>query len=412
MKYTLYGQGEGVCAQAPANSPYVTINSSDVVKDVSISAGRAGVRTGWPLRTAVAAVQNLMVFSHPERTTDTMQKVYRALWNVSPFLRTVDDNAFFLQVPAEKVPLEEVRQVLLEVDQVLHAEQRFRVGLAENPFLAEALVAWSRLERVPGALYYRVHQQQLIISPGVAKSLDMGAELETSWLEQMPISALWYIPEKQREQLRQLGVHRLRDFKAISDQLLSVHFGKEAWLWRRTLEQLPGGKIQVNYPAIEQRCSWRAPIGEESGIEVVEPLMESMAAQLCGQLQRVSAGALCIGLSWRTETGRGSYEYQARSPVYQPFSLIAGLEVGRLQMVGRRLEMLDVYVSDVRPLQSVQAGFVLYEDAFYPLAQVERSRMEDVRAQLTHKFPKKLQIGIKPAFREARLAAIEQGGSS
>ncbi|WAH40808.1 hypothetical protein NZD89_21305 [Alicyclobacillus fastidiosus] len=411
MKYTLFGQGEGVCTEAPANSPYVTVDSSQVVTDVSVSAGRAGVRMGWPLRTAMAVTPNLIVFSHPERTTDTMHKVYRALWNVSPFLRTVDSNAFFLQVPGEDVPLAEVRQVLLEIHRVLHAEQRFRAGLAENPFLAEALVAWSRLERVPGALYYRVRQQQLIVSPGLARWLDTGEEIETRWLEQMPIPALWYIPEKQREQLLQLGVHRLRDLKGISDELLSVHFGKEAWLWRRAMEQVPGGKIQVNYPAIEQRCSWRAPIGEESGIEVVESLMESMAAQLCGELQRVSAGAMSIGVSWRTETGRGSYEHAARSPVYQPFSLIAGLEAGRLQMVGRRLELLDVYVSDLRPLQSVQAGFVLYEDAFYPLAQIERSRMEDVRVQLAHKFPKKLQIGIKPTFREARLAAIERGGS-
>ncbi|WP_206921929.1 hypothetical protein [Alicyclobacillus suci] len=416
MRYTLFGQGEGMCVDrrgipdAVAHCAYVAVDKTDIVTDASVSALKAGVQVGGALKTAQSVVCDLVVFAHPDKPTDQMRQVYQILWNASPFVRTLAHSGFVVQVPTERPPLAEVREILLAIDEILHAEQRFRVGMAENPFLAEALVAWSRMERVPGARYYRVRQQQLILSPGVARMLEAGGEVDTSWVSQMPIAALGYIPPTQREQLRQLGVHRLQDLADVSDELLFARFGKEAWLWRQALQQVPGGRIQVNYPPLEQRMSWRAPLGEEASIEVVELLMESMAAQLCSELQRVAAGALLVGMRWQTEMAGGSYEYAARTPIYQPFSLLAGLEVGRLQMVGQRIELIDLYVSELRPLESVQAGFVLYEDAFYPLPQVDRASLEDVREVLLHKFPKKLHIGARPTFREQRLNAILGGG--
>ncbi|WAH35786.1 Y-family DNA polymerase [Alicyclobacillus dauci] len=407
MKYTLFGQGEGLSGDA--KTAYVTV-SDDVIVDASVSAMKAGIRLGWPLKTALAMLPHVLVCTYPESPTPAMQAIYRTLWSISPFLCTTTmHNAFFLQIPGEKPPVAEVRQLLLDMEQHLTEEQRFRVGLAENPFLAQALVAWSRIERVEGALYVRVRRQQLLISPAVAGCLRGADALDTSWSEQMPIAAIWFISKADREALQGLGIHRLGDLSNVTDTLLAAHFGKESWLWRRTLEQTPGGQVQVNYPPVERRMSWRAPIGEDSTTDVVETLLNSMATTLCLELQKASAGALGLGLSWRTEEGRGCYEQMAKQPVYQPFSLVAQLSPGRFQIVGERLSSLDVYVFELRPLESVQSGFLLYDNAFYPISTKSKADLEEVRTHLMRKFPKQIKMGAKPTFREQRLDAIREG---
>lgn len=409
MRYTLYGQGEGLCGHA--DSAYVTVQNERVT-DASISALKAGIRIGWTLRTALSIAPTLQVIPHSSSVSQSMQTVCQILWNTSPFLRITDGNAFFLQISSKVPPTSEIRRLLLEVDQYLSTEQRFRLGFAETPFLAQALVAWSRIERIPDALYLRVRRQQILFSPSVATgSLERGAP-QTDWIRQMPIAACWFLSTSVREQLQALGVQRLWQFESVSNDMLIAHFGKEAQLWKNVISRIPDEKIQVNYPPDRENASWYAPLGEESEISRADELLEHLSFELTRKLQKASVGALSVGVCWETDVKAGRFEQQSKRIIYQPSILLAQLRPGRLQMVGSRLVSLEVYVSDLRPLQSAQTEFLLYQDVFYPEPVLDRRQLQDVWLQLLSKFPKQLQWGVKPTFRERRMNAIQNGSGS
>ncbi|WP_067619400.1 Y-family DNA polymerase [Alicyclobacillus acidiphilus] len=405
MRYTLFGEGEGVTAEH--TGPFVTVLDNKVT-DASISARTAGIRTGWSVQEAQSMLPGIHVAAQPNTRTPAMEFVCQTLWRISPHVQAVDPNAFFVQIPDSIPPLSEVQSLLKVFDSGLNKEQRFRVGLAENPFLAQALVAWSRLERIPGAGCYRVGRQQLVVSPGILRCSGQG-KLDTGWISEFPLSMAWFMPMDVREQLRHLGIERLRDLIWISDSLLLSHFGKQSLLWKNLQEQVPGGKIQSNYPPLERRVSWRAPVDEYAPVEAMERILESLASELCDELQRISAGALRLAMDWRTDEGGGTYERLAKKPIYQPLPMVVQLMEGWCQVYGERLESLDLYVSEVRPLDAVQSGFLLYENAFYPLApERERARLKDVHEQLSRKFPN-LRMGTSLSFRERRLDIILRG---
>jgi protein ImuB len=411
MRFTMYGQGEGVRSECDASLWVTAVN--DVVTDASVSARSKKIKPGMLVKVAQALLPDVRVCAEEESPTLAMQKVWSTLWLFSPWLQTVEKDSFYLQVPGETPPFREVRDVLCKVDEVLTEEQRLRVGFAENPFLAKALVEWSRCERVPGATYRKANRQQLIVSPLLTQMFSQRSRShaptpEKHWICQMPIQALWTIPDAAKKALLELGVYRLGDLTTVPMDVLCRHFGKESVLWLQLLEQRAGGHIAVNYPPVQRREVWRANLGEEVRIDSLEAIIHAILPPLAVDLERAGAGALKVGVEWETDAGVGGFERIAKRPVYRHESLYAQIEPGLKECQGRALSRVEVYVEDVRPLSTVQMSFIIHRGALVPVDEIEKTDLQKVMYQVNRKFPHGLHKGMSAHFRELRWRAVSE----
>lgn len=405
MKYTLFLQGEGLTADE--KRPFITVHENRVV-DVSVTCQKAGIQVGWSVDTAKAVLPDVAIHESDSRLAEMMEKVYQSLWQFSPFLQTRATDAF-LQLPAPSPPFQEVRNLLMLLDGIFSPEQRIRVGLAENPFLAEALVAWSRLERVPQARYYRVKRQHLIVAPSLASGRSLESfDVTSHWIRQIPIQALWFIDERDKTRMAELGIHRLIELENVHEERLISQFGKRTHLWKSLFRQEVGGKLHVNYPPHERRLSWRAEMGEEMPIAQFVTLFHEMAEQLSSHLQKEGIGALTFCIACRTERGLQQFERVAKEPIFKLDQLLAQRAAVECQILGEKLEAMDLVAFDLQPLRVVQSSFFLYQNTFLPSIQREKTAFEEVREQLQHKFPS-LKKGMSIHYREKRLQAIQQG---
>lgn len=408
MRYALFGRGEGV--RVICDQPVWASALRDVVTDASVSARERGIRVGMSRSTAEALVPEV-VWCAEDGQASVMEGVWRALWQFSPWLETIDRDAFCLQISGRTVPLREVRGLLQQLDATLSTEQRLRTGLAENPFLARALVEWSWWERVPGAMYRKAGRQQLIVSPGIASGSAAASPAHVtapalSWVAGFPVQAMWLLPEQTRMALLQLGVRRLQDLQDIGAERLHRQFGKEANLWLRWLWQVPGQSVRVNYPPPEWRETWRANIDEAADRSGLPGLAESLATALAARLERAELGALVVGVTWQADIGTGGFERAAKRPAWRKDAILAQVRVGLAECTGRHIEELVVYARDLRPLSSVQLMWDIREGV---LEQASRQAGEDVRKlviQVNRKYPNGLCIGVRPGFRELRLQAV------
>lgn len=384
---------------------------NELVTDASLSVRKQKVKLGMQGNTALAFVPNLQLIPEEDTPSLCMQTVWNQLWSFTPWLETVGMDGFFLQLPGEDAPpLTEIRDMLCVLDEGLLKEQRFRVGVAENPFLARALVEWSRVERVPGALYRKAKRQHLIISPALAEcdNSDSGHRLDSTWIRKFPIKALWTLSERARDSLLQLGLHRLADFEEVPQGFLRKHFGKESILWPRLLQQEAGGKIAVNYPPVSRREVWQSALGEGVEISLLGPILHSLLQPLAIELERAGAGALRVAMEWETDTSQGCFERVAKRPVYREESLYAQIQPGIEECSGRLIERVQVSIQDIRPLASVQMSFVIHKGALVPVDELSKTDVQKLIQQVNRKFPRGLQVGLRSNFRELRLSAVSE----
>lgn len=408
VRFTLYGEAEGVLGSAK-ETHWATV-AQGVVTDASVSARTQGVLPGISAKAAKALVPGIVLEDEPDEPTSVMRAVWERLWASSPWLETVGERAFLLQIPGRTPPLREVRNLLLSLEEQLSEEQRIRAGLAENPFLARALVEWSRVERVPAALYYKVGRQQWLLSPSLAAWLQKGGPYAPvgTWVHNLPLTALWTLPSESKDRLLKLGVSRLGQLEQIPKPHLFRHFGKEVLLWLRMLDQEPGGTVRVNYPPLQRKKVWIAPLGEQVEVAHMEELLQSLTGELAVELQQAACGALNVRMDWESDVAEGSFERVTKKPAYTAEALQAALWPGLDAFRGSALRRLEVSVADIRPLQSVQSSFAIKNGAFVPSEEVSRNDLSRLLYHVNRKFPKGLQVGLRPTFRELRLNAVLQ----
>lgn len=405
MRFTLYGEAEGVLGLS--EEPYFAVYTNQVITDASVSARKQGVVPGLQVSTAKALLPLLILEEEPDMPPPVVQSIWNELWNCSPWVETVGKNSFYLQIPGKRPPLREIRSLLLSIEQKLSVEQRARVAFAENPFLARALLEWSRVERVPEAVYYKVGRQQWLLSPSLAAWHQRDKEAECgTWIQKLPLAAFWILPRQTVAALAKLGIYRLHEWESIPREQRIRHFGKESLLWSRFLHQEPGGRIQVNYPPVHRQRVWQSALGEEISLDSFSDMLTDIAASMSADLQRAGSGALKVGLRWETDEASGGFEKVAKKPVCTVEAFQANLAPAMLECHGMCLKRLELYVEDIRPLQSVQSLFVLKNGAFVPTEEVEKRNLHRLLVQVNRKFPKGLQFGLHPSFRELRLQAV------
>lgn len=439
MRFFLFGQGEGVRTDSQAVL-WASVKDGKIT-DASISARKQGARPGMTAKAVQALVPGIVLHEESETSnpSETMKRIWEILWGVSPWLETVSEDAFLVQIPSARLPIREVRDLLLAIQKLLNEEQRFRLGLAENPFLARALVEWSRFERVPHAGYFKVRGQELLLSPGISEIRGTGMAnpcmVNTDWVRQLPISALWVLPAPTQITLWELGIRRLSDLETVGLRQLQQRFGSTALMWLEWLNQHPGGRVNVNYPPAELFQSRQAEVGEQLPSAQYQGLLESMAQTLARELERSGTGARKVGIAWETpRDGRKQFEKVAKRLVYQPELLLAQVQSAIEVLPDEGTERLELYVKNLQPLSSVQLTFWREEtkERLFTEHDTERERpgrerfrlavrqreekhaqeLEKLLRQVNKKFPNGLQVGVRPSFRELRLQAVLQGNVS
>ncbi|OFW79088.1 MAG: hypothetical protein A2201_12910 [Alicyclobacillus sp. RIFOXYA1_FULL_53_8] len=434
MRFFLFGRGEGVRADCEA-SLWASIRE-DKVTDASISARKQGVHSGMKAKSAQALVPSLTLCEDSEREgpSELVKRVWQLLWTFSPWLETISDHSFLLQIPAAQPPLREVRDLMLRLQALFTTEQRFRLGLAENPFLAKSLVAWSGVERVRDASYFKVREQELLVSPGLSPWLKEtlkskpceNATVSTQWIRQMPLASLWLLPESTRFALWELGLRRLEDLETVAPRTLQQRFGKPALTWLQWLNQSLGGRVSVNYPPEKFSRVWKTAIDERLLPEFYFLKLTSLTEVLARDLERTGTGALKVGMEWVTEEGKQCFERALKHPAYQLDFLLAQLQSGLELLPACGIEQLTVYAEHLQPLTPVQLSLWHEGESVRQIVAREnlrerfgvevreseekrKSEVEKLLHQVNHKFPNGLHIGVRPTFRELRLQAVVQG---
>lgn len=403
VRYALFGRAEGIRCESTAT--YWASVQSETVTDATLSARAKGIRPGLSQRAAQALLPELEIHLEHDEPTAAMQVLWHTLYSVSPWLETVGHDAFYLQIPGHAPPLREVRDLLHEIDTLWGTEQRVRVGLAETPFLARALVAWSELCRVPGALYRKAGRQQLIISPGLGAQRQAG---EQGWFVQLPVRAMWMLPEGERDRLLALGVRRWIDLQSIPFKLLRRHFGKQAHLWLTDLTQLTRGDVHVNYPPTVHCASWTAGVGEDAPSHQGSLILTEVVSKLAADLRRTGIGALKLRLRWETEHQTEEVVRVMKQPVIRSDVILAQLQPA-LSGVNGSLQKLEVFAEDIRPANTEQLLFTVHRNWLVPQQTIAQGEVESVLRQVNRKYPRKLQIGLRPSFRDMRLQAVLDG---
>jgi hypothetical protein len=180
-------------------------------------------------------------------------------------------------------------------------------------------------------------------------------------------------------------------------------------LWPELLKVSPESGIQCNYPPQESRQLWQADIGEMVDIERRHDISRRLLTALVAVLTRLHAGAHKVGIAWTTDVEQKRFERVPKRPVYDAAALYAAIEPGIEQCRGRRIEQLEVYAQDLRPVGSVQIAFTFNRDSWAPKADKSRNIIPQVIHQVNQKFPRGLRRGLYPGFRELRLQAIMDG---
>ncbi len=411
MRFSFFGQGEGMHSDCDQRL-WASVRDG-IVTDASVSARKRGVGPGMTAASAEALVPGITLCGKDVLATCAITRVWNTIWSYTPWLETVNEDSCWFQIPGDDPPLREARELLLNISQQLGEERRLRVGMAENPFLARALVAWSRLERVPNALYRKVGAEEWLISPGLAENRASprrrvsGSVEAKKWFLRMPIRALWVLDPAVRDALIRLGIERLQDLVSVPSAQLQRHFGKESLLWARFLEQPAGGRLRVNYPPMDRREMWAATVDEPAAVDALQSIVQMLIQPISADLEKNGTGALKVGLRWGTDSHQGEYERTARRPLVSSDSLFAQLAPGFADCKGRSLELVEVFVEDLRPLSAIQTSFIVHEGMLLPTQSIERDELRKVIHQVNRKYPHVLNLGIRPRFRELRLSVAE-----
>lgn len=419
MRFTLFVVGEGVRSTA-CDAMWATHTADGQITDASLSARKKGVRSGMTVRSAQALVQGLRCELEGASNQDGMEAILRALVEATPWVERIGPDTCLVQVSGLRPPMREIRGLIEQIRLRLHEEQRILVGMASTPHLARTLVAWSRIERVPDALYWRVERHPWLIAPDIAATLQGASFPMLPWLSRLPIPAFWPLSEKERTRLFALGIYRLGDLSSLPKSYLIRQFGREALLWIRWLDTLPTGALRVNYPHPACTDEWLADVMEAVDGRQMAEIVRQVAGNVSESLRQSGLGTLRLVLEWESETTSGSYEHTFKEPVASQEALLAGLQPGLQLDVTEKLTAVRLMATRLQTLVSVQLPLHL------EVSRVEISRADTSHARmngaedgqahhlqrivrhLNRKFPGGLRYGIRPSFRELRLQAVHR----
>ncbi|WP_304458446.1 Y-family DNA polymerase [Alicyclobacillus sendaiensis] len=394
MRYSLYGECEGLLGEG--RGPFLVAEKGSVI-DASRTARRAGVRLGMPVREALALVPGCHV-EPASCESPSWRHLRQVLWSHTPWVEThPEERCFWVELSGPRVPLAELRQMARDIRRGLTEEQRVVFALAKTPWQARMLLAWTRQERVPGALYRKLGTEPLALAPDL---LNSGAE--AIWMH-APIAASWWIPDDAKAELFSLGVYRLKDLDEIPEDVLRARFGEQARFWR--MKSVEKATLRADRPPESWSASWR---GDAEGVPLEQAKMQARLCveTLCGHLVRFGLAVQALSIALWTETREIRWEKRIAKPTPRPDALWAQMAWPEEVHQAHRIWGVELCATEVAQLRPVQTGLLEPGNVLGGLAARDSaSRLERSNAwnEWMARWPK-LQRGMAADFRERRLA--------
>jgi len=193
-------------------------NRRGVVAAASYEARTFGVRSAIPMARAVRLCPNLVVV-HPDfrKYKTASNAVFEIFRSVTPLVEPMSLDEAYLDVTenAWREPLG--RNVAMRLKAAIREATNLTAsaGVAPNKFLAKIASAWKK----PDGL--------TVIAP----------ERVESFLQKLPVDALWGVGPVTAARLRERGIERLVDVRTADEQLLREAVGS----WTDWLRQLANG---------------------------------------------------------------------------------------------------------------------------------------------------------------------------
>jgi DNA polymerase-4 len=193
-------------------------NGRGVVAAASYEARTFGVRSAIPMARAVRLCPNLVIV-HPDfkKYKAASQAVFEIFRSVTPLVEGLSLDEAYLDVTentwGEPLGKTVAQRIKAEIKRVTNLTAS--AGVAPNKFLAKIASAWKK----PDGL--------TVIAP----------ERVESFLQKLPVDALWGVGPVTAARLRERGIERLVDVRTADDEVLHAAVGS----WSDWLRQLANG---------------------------------------------------------------------------------------------------------------------------------------------------------------------------
>ena len=251
-----------------------------VVAACSYEARKFGVRSAMPMARAVRACPDLVIV-RPNFTKyrEASQRVMAILRSVTPLVEPLSLDEAYLDVTENSLH----EPLAMEVAKYLKARIRDELsltasaGVAPNKFLAKIASGWKK----PDGL--------TVIAP----------ERVESFLQKLPVEALWGVGPVTAKKLRAIGIERLVDVRAADEEKLRRTVGSLAeWLKRLSHGDDPR-QVTPDRP-------WKSISAEDTYPEDLVDVKE-MRAEIARLARRVAASVAKKDLYARTVTIKVRY---------------------------------------------------------------------------------------------------------
>jgi DNA polymerase-4 len=320
-----------------------------VVAACSYEARQFGVRSAMPMARALRACPDLVIV-RPNFTKyrEASQRVMAILRSVTPLVEPLSLDEAYLDVTENSLN----QPLAMEVAKYLKTRIRDETGLtasagvAPNKFLAKIASGWKK----PDGL--------TVIAP----------ERVESFLQQLPVEALWGVGPVTAKKLRAIGIERLVDVRAADAEQLRRAVGSLAdWLKRLSYGDDPR-LVTPNRP-------WKSISAEDTYAQDLTDLKE-MRAEIERLARRVAASLARKSLAARTVTIKvryANFTTVTRSHTEEPATRDAEIFVRRALLLLERTEaahrpvrLLGVGVHGLSNVEQVHAAGDLLEPLALP----------------------------------------------
>ncbi len=297
-----------------------------VVAACSYEARKFGVHSAMPMARALRACPDLVIV-RPDfsKYRDASQRVMAILRSVTPLVEPLSLDEAYLDVTENSLNEPLAMEVAKYLKRRIHEETSLTAsaGVAPNKFLAKIASGWKK----PDGL--------TVIAP----------ERVESFLQKLPVEALWGVGPVTAKKLRAIGIERLVDVRAADEEKLRRAVGSLAdWLKRLSHGDDPR-QVTPDRP-------WKSISAEDTYPEDLTDMKE-MRAEIERLGRRVAASVAKKGLYARTVTIKVRYAN---------FTTVTRSHTGELPtadaraIIERALALLDRTDAAQRPVRLLGVG--------------------------------------------------------
>ena len=282
-----------------------------VVAAASYEARKFGVRSAIPMSRAVRLCPSLIIV-HPDfqKYRTVSQEVFEIFRQVTPLVEPMSLDEAYLDVTEnawnEPLGVNVARRIKERIKEKTHLTAS--AGVAPNKFLAKIASGWKK----PDGL--------TVVAP----------ERIESFLQGLPVDALWGVGPKTAERLRERGIEKLVDVRARTTEELTAIVGMHAeWLI-----ELAHGRddraVEPNRPS-KSAGSEQTYATDLSSIDEIRREIEEMARDIAGWLVKKGKTARTVTIKVRYSDFTTITRSRSETPATADADNIAARAVGLLE---------------------------------------------------------------------------------